>query len=84
MSTRHLAPVAQYREPRNPAAAAVLSLAYLVLSGTRYTVSATGPAAAYFSTTGGRISIDAAATANATGVRLNTAGTRITLYGTPA
>lgn len=84
MSTRHLAPVAQYREPRNPAAAAVLSPAYLVLSSGRYTASATGPADAFFSASSGRLSIDSGATAHATGVRLTTQGTRISLYGTPA
>lgn len=86
MSTRHLAPVAQYREPRNAAAAAVLGSAYIVLQedGT-YTVSDTGPADAFFADDGaGGIVIDPAATAHAAGIRFNAAGGNITLYGTLA
>jgi hypothetical protein len=63
----------------------VLSPAYLVISGSRYTLSTTGPADAYFTDSGsGRLAIDSGATATEPGIRLTSNGTRITLYGTPS
>ncbi len=45
MATRHLAPIAQYREPRDTTAAAIIDIGYLVLDADgSYTLSATGPA----------------------------------------
>lgn len=45
MATRHLAPIAQYREPRDTTAAAIIDIGYLVLDGEgSYVIDPDGPA----------------------------------------
>lgn len=70
---------AQWNEPQT--AGVTVATAYLVLSGSRYTVDTTGPADAYLGdNTGGRVTIDAAATSHANSARLLSVGTRIRLF----
>ena len=70
---------AQWNEPQT--SGVTVRPAYLVESGGRYQVSTTGPAAAFFGDAGGgRVQIDAAATAHANGVRLLAVGPRIRAF----
>lgn len=66
---------------RDTEAAVAKRAAFLVLSGSRYTVSDTGPADAFLgASTGTRVKVDPAAGAHANGARLVKIGTRYRIF----